>query len=138
MTVTVDLLNGPEVARQLASIAPAMRRNTTRAIVQGAAPITMQAKANASWSRRIPGAITMRTSYSGSRAGVYIRVNSAQAPHARPYEGVEGNPAFRHPVYGGDKWVTQATRPFVAPAIRAGAPRVKAGVEQAISDALRV
>ncbi len=138
MTVSVDLLNSQQVAQQLASISPKIRRNTTTAIIQGGQPIVMQAKANASWSRRIPGAITMRTTYSGRRAGIYIRVDSVRAPHARPYEGVEGNPSFRHPVYGGDKWVAQATRPFAAPAIRAGAPRVRAGIEQAISDALRV
>jgi hypothetical protein len=138
MTVSVDLLNGPQVARQLASIAPEMRRGTTRAIVQGGAPIVAQAKANAAWSSRIPSAITMRTAYSGRRAGIFIRVDSARAPHARPYEGVAGNGTFRHPVYGSDRWVSQATRPFAAPAIRAGQPRVRAGIEQAISDALRV
>jgi hypothetical protein len=138
MTVSVDLLNGPQVARQLASIAPEMRRGTTRAIVQGGAPIVAQAKANAAWSSRIPGAITMRPSYAGSRAGIYIRGDSKIAPHLRPYEGAPGNDTFRHRVYGRDVWVTQATRPVIAPAIRAGQPRVRAGIEQAISDALRV
>ena len=140
MTVSVDLLNGPQVARQLASIAPEMRRGTTRAIVQGGAPIVAQAKANAAWSSRIPSAITMRTAYSGRRAGIFIRVDSARAPHARGYEDVTGRGEVRHPVYG--VWRQNVkyakSKPFTAPAIRAGAPRVRAGIEQAISDALRV
>ena len=139
MTVSVDLLNGPQVARQLASIAPEIRRGTARAIRDEAAPIVLDARANASWSSRIPGAITARPSFAGSRAGIYIRVNSAIAPHARPYEDVTGRGEVRHPVFG--VWRSgvryDKSQPFVAPAIRSGQPRVRAGIERAISDALR-
>ena len=141
MTVSVDLLNGPQVARQLASIAPAIRRNTSRAIVSEAQPIVAEGRANASWSSRIPGAITATVRYSGRQTGVLLRVNSAKAPHARNYEAADGRRTeVRFPIYGvwraGVKY--PATRPFIAPAIRSGAPRVRAGIERAIGDALRV
>ena len=139
MTVSVDLLNGPQVARQLASIAPAIRRNTSRAIVSEAQPIVAEGRANASWSSRIPGAITATVRYGGRSTGVLIRVNSAKAPHARPYEDVTGRGEVRHPVWGvwrpGVKYAK--SRPFIAPAIRSAQPRVRAGIERAISDALR-
>jgi hypothetical protein len=59
------------------------------------------------WSTRIPGAISVHTA--GAHAS--ITVSSIAAPHARPYEGLSGDP-FRHPVYGGPAWVDQAARPF--------------------------
>lgn len=60
------------------------------------------------WSTRIPGATTL--SVSGAHAS--ITVSSIIAPHARPYEGLSGDP-FRHPVFGNtDNWVPQAARPF--------------------------
>lgn len=59
------------------------------------------------WSTRIPGAISVHAA--GAHAS--ITVSSIAAPHARPYEGLSGDP-FRRPVYGGPAWVSQAARPF--------------------------
>src|SRR5690348_5228774 len=99
MTVSVDLLNSKQVAQQLASISPKMKRGTTAAIVREVAPITNEAKANASWSSRIPDAIKMTPRYSGRFPGIYFLVYSKQAPHARLYEGVTARgDSFRHPV----------------------------------------
>jgi hypothetical protein len=76
------------------------------------------ARGNAGWSSRIPGATSLRASTSARSAGVMLRVNAAAAPHARPYEGMGGRGSFRHPVYGNrNVWVTQATRPFLRPAV---------------------
>lgn len=140
MTISVDLVNSRQVADALASISPKMRRGTTAAIVREGAPIVLDAKSNAEWSSRIPGAIKMTTKYGGRFPGIYVRVDSAAAPHARGYEDVTGRGEVRHPVFG--VWRENVkyakSRPFIAPAIRSGAPRVRAGIEQAISDALRV
>ncbi len=94
------------------------------------------ARDNASWSSRIPGAITMRVSTSGPSTGVALRVDAARAPHARPYEGLTrgGRSTFRHPVFGTvESWVAQATRPFLRPAVQS----VRDDVVQAARDAVQ-
>lgn len=78
------------------------------------------AKLRASWSTRIPRAISVRTSFTKNRPGVSVVVDRKRAPHARPYEhgGREGK--FRHPVFGNrEVWVSQVARPFLAPAFDA-------------------
>lgn len=89
----------------------------------------------ASWSTRIPGALKVRTSFAGKRAGVYIAASAALAPHARPYEGITGGSSFRHPLFGDYdySWFPQDTRPFLAPAVLARGDRLVADVEDAIS-----
>lgn len=86
------------------------------------------ARDRASWSTRIPAAITVGTQSRGPRAGVLLRVRRARAPHARAYEGLAKGgtrTGFRHPVFGNRKrWVTQPTRPFLAPAVNAQRDRV--------------
>jgi hypothetical protein len=76
------------------------------------------AKANASWSSRIPGAIKPQV----TQRLIGLRVARKQAPHGRPYEGLQtgarGRSTFRHPVFGNRKvWVSQNTRPFLQPAM---------------------
>ena len=93
------------------------------------------ARDNASWSSRIPGAITMRVSTSGPSTGVALRVDAARAPHARPYEGLTRGErsTFRHPVFGTSARVAQATRPFLRPAVQS----VRDDVVQAARDAVQ-
>jgi hypothetical protein len=103
-------------------LGPRMRRVGQRGVEQ--------AKRNASWSDRIPGAIYASVSTRGARAGIVLRVRRKQAPHARPYEGLptkgtrSHRHAFRHPVFarGEDRsewtWRAQRTRPFLLPAAR--------------------
>ncbi|MGH3496316.1 MAG: HK97 gp10 family phage protein [Nocardioidaceae bacterium] len=120
---------------------PAELRAELRPKLRAAGTIVAdQAKANASWSTRIPAAIGVRTSFGTRAGGVTIRVDSVKAPHARPYEGLSaggGRGTFRHPVYGHDVWVTEATRPFLMPAVRAKRFQVILTVDQAIKSALR-
>lgn len=108
------------------------------AVNQAAELIAAQARANASWSSRIPGAISTSVRFS-SRGGAVVRVSSAAAPHARPYEGI-GNPGstFRHPVYGNDWWVEQAERPFLIPARQAKGEAAKALIFAAVKSATRI
>lgn len=97
---------------------------TIRKTVQEAAQVTTdEMKSRASWSSRIPGAISTKVSFAQRGAGITIRVNRRAAPHARPFEGLQAGASrgqFRHPVFGHrDRWVSQATRPFFRPAIEA-------------------
>lgn len=121
---------------ELPSAVRANLRREFRVIGEGA---LRKARDNASWSTRIPSAISVRVSTSGSRAGIYLRVDSARAPHARPYEGIGGRGAtFRHPVFGDrDVWVAQATRPFLVPAVQSVRSDALAAAERAVQNAAR-
>lgn len=71
-------------------------------------------------------------------AGVFLRVNAARAPHARPYEGMTGRNPFRHPVFGDRSvWVAERTRPFLVPAVQETRPEVMGAAVDAIRDAAR-
>lgn len=103
-----------------------------------AAPIAAQVKANASWSKRIPRAVSVGTSFTARRTGVFIRVNAKKAPHARPLEnrGKTGN--FRHPVFGDRKrWVSQPARPFLFSAAGRNMPQVEQAAVRAVDRAAR-
>lgn len=70
------------------------------------------ARKNASWSTRIPGATRISLRFSRRFSGVTLYVNRRKAPHARAFEN-QGKPGqFRHRVYGKDVWVNQSARPF--------------------------
>jgi hypothetical protein len=103
------------------------------AVLEAGNLIADAAKANASWSGRIPGAISV-TSNLTSSGGAVIRVDSTTAPHARPYEGRSGSP-FRHPVFGNrDNWVSQATRPFLKPARDSEGDKARALIGEAVTE----
>lgn len=97
----------------LGEIPPDLRGELRDGIKKAAEPVLMQARANASWSSRIPAATKISQSFGSSSTGVRLVVEAKQAPHARPYEGLSGDP-FRHPVYGNPNitWQPQAARPF--------------------------
>lgn len=105
-----------------------LRKELRPAFRKAAEPILRDAKSRASWSTRIPGAITLGTSFTARNPGVRMKVNSTKAPHARPFEFGSGrNRNLRHRVFGHqDRWVEQKVRPFFFPAVRAG----EAGVVQ--------
>lgn len=101
-----------------------------------ASTIVPAARSNASWSSRIPAAIKPSV---GTR-NIGARVASKQAPHGRAYEGLQkglrNNSHFRHPVFGNrNVWVSQATRPFLAPAFESNAAEATKAAEEAISQA---
>jgi len=97
-----------------------------------------QAKLNASWSTRIPGATKVSVSFTLRRPGVAVVVDKNKAPHARPFEH-GGNPGdFRHPVFGHrDRWVSQPARPFLAPAFEAKRDAAAQQVEDAVDASTR-
>jgi hypothetical protein len=90
-------------------------------------------QANSSWSDRIPGAHYLQVGLGSTTGGVSVGVDQVAAPHARPYEGMSsggGRGFFRHPVYGNeDVWVSQDTRPFLAPAVEETRPEMQEAIE---------
>jgi HK97 gp10 family phage protein len=106
----------------LRKIGDGVGRNLGKEFKKAAGPVADQARANASWSSRIPAAMSVGVSSSRRYPGAQIKVDKDRAPHARLYEWGSGRRAtsFRHPVYGNrENWVEQSTRPFIRPAIRA-------------------
>jgi hypothetical protein len=94
-------------------------------------PAIAEAKSNASWSRRIPGAIKPRVAFPKRGAQIGITVSRKAAPHARPYENTGVGGAFQHYVFGNRRnIVTQAARPFFLPAMVNGKESVTREVDR--------
>lgn len=127
---TEDLVAFRQAIGGLRTMPADVRRKLRPALKQAAAPIVAEAKAKASWSTRIPGAIRVGV----TKKGVEIRVRAKKAPHARAYEGLTASGTiFRHPVFGDrDVWVAQRTRPFLLPAVRAHRDQVRKAVTDVV------
>lgn len=105
-----------DLVQDLGKMPAALRSELRPALKESAARPLAAAKQNASWSRRIPGAIAVKVSFSAKSAGVYLRVSKKKAPHARAYEHGGKLGTFRHRVYGHNVWVAERARPFLWPA----------------------
>lgn len=120
--MSVDRAQLQILIRDLGAIPPDLHRTLKPAVLEAGRPILAKMRSNASWSSRIPGAISMRAS--GTSAGVQFRVSAARAPHARPYEGLSGA-VFRAPLYGDrEHWYPHNARPFFYRAAAEGADQV--------------
>jgi len=127
------------LAQDLARVPRELRPRVRAALTTSGGELRQLAAQNASWSRRIPDALKVRTRFSGTRAGVYVVASRLTAPGARPLEGITGNATFRHPVLGhGNEWVDQDTRPYLAPAVEAEADQAVGRLQDAMDQALRV
>jgi len=124
--------------RGLKDMAPQVRRELNKTLKTAGEGILADARSNASWSSRIPGSLSMTVT--ATRIG--IKADRRKAPHARPYEGIAGlfstARSFRHPLFG-DKsnWFSEATRPFMAPAVRANETQFMDAAGEAVNDAAR-
>lgn len=112
--------SGTQELRQLAKDLGKMPKEITQEIrpklKESASRPFQQARSNANWSRVIPGAIRIATTFSKRTAGVALRVSKTKAKHARAYEN-KGKPgSFRTRVFGNDAWVSRKARPFLWPA----------------------
>lgn len=96
--------------------------------------VQVDARARASWSSRIPGAIGT----TATRKGAGLTVKARGAPHARPYEGLGGRSSWRHPVFGNRSvWVSQGTRPYLMPAVDAHVDEANEKAHDAVERAAR-
>lgn len=119
--------------RDLGAIPPALQRELRPGMLRAGQPALREVQRRAGWSTRIPGA-TVLTSSTGSSPGVTVRVRSAQAPHARPYEHDGAAGTFRHPVYGNrHNWVPQEARLFFYSGVAAAADQVAEAVADIVT-----
>lgn len=125
-------------------MAAEVRRNLRPALRKAAEPVRADAARRASWSTRIPDAISVRPTFAQGGLGVVVRVSAAQAPHARAYEHGGRPGTFGHPVYADQTksrrewtWVRQRARPFFWPAVQANQDRVVQAVADATDEAAR-
>lgn len=127
-----------QLARDLYRMAPAGRRALRSRFIEIGQPVLQDAQSRASWSSRIPSALSVRATLRDDRVGVELRTSAAAAPHGRSYEGLGGGAQFRHPVFGNqENWVPQDTRPFALPAVRANEGRAAEACATAYDDAAR-
>lgn len=127
-----------KLAKELDGIPKELRKRLRPALKAAAEPIVADARGRASWSTRIPRAITLSVRFGQRDPGVSIRVRGKAAPHGRPLEGITGNASFRHPVFGHrDRWVAQQTRPYLVPAAEAGMEDALAAVAQTVDQVAR-
>lgn len=126
----------PDVAREL--------NKTLRGVLRD--KVLPAARSNASWSSRIPGAIKPQV----TQKQIGLRVARKQAPHGRPFEGLQrglvsrrGN--FRHPVFGRSTqsrsqwtWVSQQNRPFLAPAFVDNHDEAVKAAQEAVGEAAKL
>ncbi|MEV0616198.1 HK97 gp10 family phage protein [Nonomuraea sp. NPDC050404] len=114
------------LSKQLQGIPKELRQKLRPALRAAAEPVVADARGRASWSTRIPRAISMSVRFSRD-PGVIIRVRRSVAPHGRAYEGITGASHFVHPVHGHrDREVAEETKPYLEPAVRAAADTVLA------------
>lgn len=138
----VDTTSGDvrKLVNDIRKMGGTVSRELGKEFKKAAGPVADQAKSNASWSTRIPGAIKTGTSRSRKFPGAQIKVSKDRAPHARLYEFGSGSRSrsFRHPVYGDrNNWVEEATRPFIRPAIRAKGDGFIKAADRAVDTAAR-
>jgi hypothetical protein len=135
-------ISGSEDVRQLVNdlrkIGDGVGRNLGKEFKKAAGPVAQEARANASWSSRIPGAITVGVSSSRRFPGAQIKVSKDKAPHARLFEYPGRGGSFRHPVFGNrEVWVEQRGRPFIRPAVRAKGGEFVKAADRAVDSAAK-
>jgi hypothetical protein len=137
--VNLDISGVRPLVAELGAMTPAMRAALRSGFRTAGMLAARRAQQNASWSRRIPAAIVARPLTGARSAGVFLRVNSSRAPHARAFEGLgrRANRFFRHPVFGQDVWVSEPTRPFLSPAVRDTRPDAVDAAVAAVNAAAR-
>jgi hypothetical protein len=137
--VGVEFSSVTEFAKALGGVPKELRSEMRPALKASADHVVNDMKSNASWSTRIPGAIRSRVSFAQSGGGVKITVDQKRAPHARVLEGLTARGGtFRHPVFGNrDVWVSQASRPYFFPAVRAGRDQLRRNITDAVRASLR-
>jgi hypothetical protein len=134
----IDLSQVTQLAKDLHRMPDATKRHLRKTFTEAGQPMLTDARSRASWSSRIPGAISVTSTVTETRLSVQLRVSAKQAPHARPYEGLGQGGSFRHPVYGHrDRWVTQATRPYALPAVKAAGDKLIPAIGDAYESAAR-
>lgn len=112
-------------------------RELRREFKAAAEPVRRQVQSNADFSRKIPGAVTVKTTFTKRNVGVSLRVNLKKAPGARAIENKGRQGTFRHPVFGTSRWVDQPAKPYLQDGFAPYLPEFEAATERALGAAAR-
>lgn len=131
--MSVDRSQVQALISDLGELPPAFRKAARPRVLAAGRGVLELMRSHASWSTRIPAAISMTA---GTTAiSVRFRTDAGRAPHARPYEGISGDP-FRHPLFGDrESWWDQAARPFFYRSVTEGAGQVVEQLGEALDQA---
>ncbi|MFD0885757.1 HK97 gp10 family phage protein [Streptosporangium algeriense] len=126
------------LVRDLGKLPAEVRKELRPTLRKAGVRARTRAKGNASWSRRIPGAIRLQVSFAKRRPGVALRVDQQRAPHARALENLGKPGFFRHPFFGDrEQWVSQRARPFLFSAAQEEWRSINADIAAAVFTAAR-
>lgn len=126
-----------QLRRDMLKVPTEMRTALRRPLREAVQGVLAEGQENASWSSRIPGAMRIRTSFSGRRPGVFVQVDRSKAPHGRPFEGIVSW-TFRHPVFGNrEVWVTRRSRPYLVPALESNEGEAYTLIRSSVDEVLQ-
>lgn len=134
MDLQIDTRAFSRFAKALKSADRNLANNLRKKIRAGAEIVAADARSRASFSKRIPGAIRVRT----SGASVAVEVDKNKAPNAKPIEN-DGKGHVRHPVFGDRAvWTDKNSRPaFLHPALESKREEATLVIAEAIEETLR-
>jgi hypothetical protein len=105
----VDTTDAQRLSSDLRTAAGRLPDALRRGVRAAAEPVAAGIRAEAAWSTRIPGAVSVRVE--GNAA--VVSIDSRIAPEAGPLNNRGQAGTFTHPVYGNDWTVEQQARPFL-------------------------
>lgn len=137
-SIDVDTRALSQLARDLKGIDNELRKDLMRRMRKALDPAKNAVKQEASWSSRIPGAVSGRVGYRRNGVVARIVVNAAKAPEAAPINNNDREGTFRHPVWGNrSNWVSQQARPFMKRGAERAQPDVIREVSEVFTDVAR-
>jgi hypothetical protein len=134
VSVVADTKALGRLARDLRRASPEAWKALRVSLRATAQPVLEDARARASFSKRIPGSMRIVVTSGGN---VKIVAGGEQAPDAAAIEN-RGKGFVRHPVFGNrERWTSKNSRPaFLAPAFDAHKDQVAAEIEAAVAAAV--
>lgn len=136
-TLSVDVSGLAQLTRDVNRIGDTALKTEVRTGLRKAGNVVATAaRANASWSKRIPKTVKV----SVTRRGVSVHAGGDGAPHAVVFEGRVDGGNRRHPVFAqGDRsgwtWAEQQAKPFMRPALNDNVDRVAEVVADSLEKA---
>lgn len=113
----VEVVNYRTLQRELKVADVAVQKNLNKSLKVMAPEVAAVARADASWSQKIPPQIVPMATTTGAGIRVKRKPNPLAVLNERPG-------GFRHPLFGNrDHWYTQKTKPAVRPAVVAAKPK---------------
>ncbi len=129
--IHIDVSDLKRLSVALKKAEPALQKQFLKDLSAAGQIVAARARANASFSSRIPRSIRVR------RRGVSVSIEAGgtKAPDAAPFEHGGQSGTFRHPVFGQDVWVNQQAHPFLHPAAEQSQGEIVAAVTLGVDNA---